>query len=233
MKKQINSLGMRDPHVSFTKYDYVKKYFENNCNHDYLEYATKPTNFFEGNWIMHPAQSNMYAVPEQLRNKCVNDLIAIRKELSDDFKPSNYQEWIDFAFGKTFADKFSAIYTKKYWTTSPENLTTDWIGKRIYFPEVNDMIDSANGPLKKQTHYISKIRYPKSGGFYSFIKSVEQSLDINYNHKLEYISFNDKELYFDNDKAVKYDKLVNTLPLPQIIANSDAPDDVKFKRKKA
>jgi protoporphyrinogen oxidase len=176
------------PHVSFTPYEYVKSYFAGNCEHQFLEYKTNPTNFYRDNWIPHPAQSNMYAIPEPLRSACINDVISIRKEHGDDYQPQNYQEWIDHAFGVTFARTFPEIYTRKYWTTEPENLTTDWIGKRIYFPEITDMVDSAEAPLDKQTHYINKVRYPARGGYYSFIKKVEEQLTLNYNKKLKYIS---------------------------------------------
>jgi protoporphyrinogen oxidase len=215
------------PHVSFTKYDYVRNYFAANCNQKFLEYPTNPTNYFEGNWIMHPAQSHMYAVPEPLRSECVKDVVRIREELPADYQPENYQEWIDYAFGKTFAKVFPKIYTQKYWTTEPANLTTDWIGKRIYFPEITDMVESAKEPLSKQTHYISKVRYPKQGGYYAYIKSVEERLKIKYNKHLQYISFADKELLFEGGERIVFDKLISTLPLPQVIINSDAPDDVK------
>ena len=168
------------PHVSFTSHEYVRNYFAGNCGGEYLEYSTLPTNFYKGHWILHPAQANMYALPEPLRSECVTDALDIRASFPSDYQPANYQEWIDFAFGKTFAKNFPFNYTRKYWTTDPEKLTTDWIGKRIYFPELSDIVDSADGPLTKQTHYISKVRYPRHGGFYRYIDSVEKSLPVQY-----------------------------------------------------
>ena len=215
------------PHVSFTKYDYVKHYFAANAGQQFLEYPTKPINYYQSNWIMHPAQAHMYAVPQPLRNKCVNDIKAIREELPANYQPANYQDWIDYAFGKTFAETFPKVYTEKYWTTEPENLTTDWIGKRIYFPEINDMVESAENQLNKQTHYISKVRYPQSGGFYSYIKNVETSLSISYNKKLKSVSFLKRELIFEDGETIHYENLINTTPLPQLILNSDAPNQVK------
>jgi protoporphyrinogen oxidase len=215
------------PHVSFTSHEYVKNYFAHNCGQQFLEYPTKPTNYHKGNWIMHPAQSHMYAIPEPVRTECVNDVVAVRQDMPEGFQAANYQEWIDYAFGKTFARVFPKVYTEKYWTTSPENLTTDWIGKRIYFPEITDMVDSAAGPIEKQTHYISKVRYPKNGGYYSYIKSVEESLPIQYNKKLRHISFEEKMLTFEDGETLTYDKLVSTLPLPTLILNSDAPEEIK------
>lgn len=220
------------PHVSFTKHDYVRSYFEANVNNAFLEYAPKPANYYKQNWIPHPAQANLYAIPEQLRNQCISDVISVRETFPSNFEPKNYQEWIDYAFGETFADVFAKTYTKKYWTTEPERLTTDWIGKRVYFPEIRDMVDSAKGPLPKQTHYISTVRYPISGGFYSYIEKIEKQLEVSYNKKVQFISFERKEITFSNGEVEKYSTLISTLPLPQMIANSDAPEEIKIHAKK-
>lgn len=220
------------PHVSFTKSDYVKKYFADNCDNEFLEFATTPSNYYHGNWIPHPAQSNMYAIPEPLRSESIADLKKIRANLPADYKPANYKEWLNYAFGETFTETFPEVYTDKYWTTMPENLTTDWIGKRVYFPDVSDMVESAKGPLQKQTHYLTRFRYPTFNGFYSFIKKVEKSLIINYNKKLAYISFDKKELLFSDGTAATFENLISTIPLPEMIQNSDAPAEIKAEGKK-
>lgn len=215
------------PHVSFTKYAYVRNYFAENCDHQYHDFSATPANYYQGNWIMHPAQAHMYAIPEPLRTECINDVIAIREEMTPLYTPENYQQWLDYAFGKKFAEVFPKVYTQKYWTTEPVNLTTDWIGKRIYFPEIADMIESAEGQLNKQTHYINTIRYPKKGGFYSFIKKVERSLPVIYDKEITYISFSDRMLYFKDGQKISYEKLISTLPLPELILKSDAPLVIK------
>jgi protoporphyrinogen oxidase len=215
------------PHFSFTKSEYVREYFASNVNGEFLEYPIKPTNYYTGTFIPHPAQSNMYAVPEPLRTTCIEDVTKIREELPSDYTPENYQQWIDYAFGKTFAKTFPQPYTVKYWTTGPENLATDWIGKRVYFPEITDMVESVKGPLEKLTYYINLVRYPQTGGFYSYIKDVEKTLPVQYNKKLSYISYENKELTFADGEKVTYDKLISTMPLPQMIINSDAPDEIK------
>jgi protoporphyrinogen oxidase len=215
------------PHVSFTKYDYVKKFFAQNVHDKFLEYPTKPTNYHGGNWIPHPAQSNLYAVPEDLRSACIKDILEIRKIRPSDVITKNYQEWLTYAFGGTFSEVFPKVYTKKYWTTEPQNLTTDWIGNRIFFPEPEDMVRSADGPLDKETHYITKVRYPETGGYYSYIKPIENQVPIQYNKEVRYISFNKKEVHFSDGEKVNFERLVSSIPLPLLIKNSDAPADVK------
>jgi len=220
------------PHVSFTKSNYVKQYFANNLDNNYLEFATTPSNYFKGNWIPHPAQSNMYAVPEPFRSRSIEDLKKVRETLGKDYKAENYEEWLHYAFGPTFTENFPEAYTDKYWTTPSKNLTTDWIGKRVYFPDITDMVDSTQGPLQKQTHYLTQFRYPERGGFYSYIKKVDETLPVNYNKKLQQISFDKKELIFSNGEKTSFEKLVSTLPLPELILSSDAPEEIKVQAKK-
>ncbi|MCD0486946.1 FAD-dependent oxidoreductase [Pedobacter sp. MC2016-14] len=220
------------PHVSFTAHEYVKTWLEKNAEDQYLEYAPKPANYHQQSWIPHPAQANLYAIPQQLREQCIADLISVRDAFPADFSPKNYKEWIDYAFGETFANVFAAVYTKKYWTMEAEQLSTDWIGKRVYFPEVKDMVESAHGPLQKQTHYISTVRYPSHGGFYTYVKKIEKQLNIQYNKKLRFISFEKKELQFCDGSSGTYENLISTLPLPLLIANSDAPEHIKVQAKK-
>lgn len=215
------------PHLSFTKYDYVKELFAEHVDGEYLEYPVETGNWFHGHWIPHPAQSNLYAVPEPLRSRCVQDFLHVRETMPDDFVPSDYGEWLRFAFGDTFAETFPSAYTRKYWTTEPANLGVDWVGERVYFPSVEDVTKGAEGPLPVQTHYIKKIRYPERGGYFAYAERMAAGARVNYNHELTRISFADREMFFANGKRDTFDKLVLTLPLPIAIQRSDAPAPVQ------
>jgi protoporphyrinogen oxidase len=216
------------PHVSFTKHEYVRDLFA--ASTEYLEYPVFPSNYYKGSWVPHPAQTNLYALPEAIRATCVADFLASRALVDTQSVaqvPTNYQEWLELAFGKTFADTFPKAYTEKYWTTPPENLTTDWVGSRVYYPNQEDVLKGAVKPLDTSTHYITSVRYPKQGGYFSFAKKLAANATVQYGKKLSYISFEEKTLYFADGTEVGYNKLVNTIPLPVLIRQSDAPSHVK------
>lgn len=214
------------PHVSFTKHEYVKQLFADST--ELHEYPVYPINYYKGNWVPHPAQTNLYALPDEVKQACVADFLAMRAEMENaDFAPANYQQWLEFAYGKYFADTFPGIYTDKYWTTKPENLTIDWVGSRMYFPAVNDVVQGAAGPLQKSTHYVITVRYPKQGGYFSFAQKLAEGANVRYGKKLTRISFANKILYFADGTETTYDKLINTLPLPVLIQLSEAPAPVK------
>ena len=210
------------PHLSFTKYDYVRDLFANSVSGEYLEYPVETGNYYRGSWIPHPAQSNLFAVPEPLRSACLRDFHSSRQRQGNPH-PANYKEWLHYAFGETFAETFPTAYTRKYWTLPPEQLTTDWVGQRVYYPSVEDVSNGAKGPLPQQTHYIKKIRYPKRGGYMSFAEKLLSGANIVYNHDLTYVSFKDRALLFSNGTKVNFERLVSTVPLPVLIERSDAP----------
>ncbi len=214
------------PHLSFTKYDYVKELFADAVDGEFLEYPVETGNYFRGHWIPHPAQSNLFAVPEPLRSACLRDFHASRG-LQHAGDPGDYRDWLHRAFGATFADTFPAAYTRKYWTLPPERLTTDWVGERVYYPSVEDVTEGAKGPLPEQTHYIKKIRYPKRGGYMAYASKIAAGANVQYHHEVTHVSFRDRTVLFTNGTKVAFGRLVSTLPLPILIERSDAPLPVR------
>ena len=216
------------PHISFTRLPYVRDLFHKSVNGEFLDVKSNVANWFKGSWIPHPAQSNLFAVPEPLRNSCIIDFLKVRKKLDKNKIPSNYEEWLLNAFGKTFTETFPKVYTKKYWTLDAKDLSIDWIGNRIYYPKKEDIISGSKKPLKKQTHYIDSFRYPLRGGFKSFMNELRFGANIKLNHKVNKIDLKDKKIFFDNGKQHLYERLICTLPLPELIGViSNVPLEIK------
>jgi len=180
------------PHVNFGKNEYVRKLFADSVEQEVLEFAPIIRNYFRGHFIDHPAQSNLYQVPEPIRTECLHSFLATRSN-GQVAPPSNYQEWLTQAFGPVFAETFPAAYTRKYWTTEPKNLGTDWLEfpaakfprrlrakreTRVFYPSVEDVKGGYNGPLGRNTHYVDKFRYPARGGFVAFLRKLAEGANI-------------------------------------------------------
>ncbi len=88
-----------------------------------------------------------------------------------------------------FANEFPAAYTRKYWTTEPKNMGTDWIGARVFYPTVEDVQGGYEGPLGRSTYWVKKFRYPSHGGFGAFADGFAKDAHINYGKSLEWIDF--------------------------------------------
>ena len=208
----------KGPHVSFTKHEYVKQLFAEGVNGEYEEHSVSPTSYFEGSWIDHPVQTNLFQVNEKVRNECIQSFLKTRQAQTKPLKePNNYREWLENALGQTITDTFFTPYTKKYWTTEPENLTTDWIGPRIFNPKIEDVLDGAKGKLDKSSHYITTIRYPSKGGYQSFASFLTKDANILLNHHIENIDLQNHIVSCQNGEKFTYENLISTIPMPTFI----------------
>jgi protoporphyrinogen oxidase len=215
------------PHVSFTKHQYVKDLFAESVENDFLEFPVHPTNYYKGAWIPHPAQSNLWAVPEPLRTECLNDFLATRKNDEDAVEAADYEEWLLAAFGSTFTKNFPETYTKKYWTVPSKELTTDWVGGRIFYPDIDVVKNGYEGPQEESTHYISSIRYPANGGYHQYASGMEKGMQVECNKEVAKIDLERKEIHFTDGSTHVYQTLISTLPLPKFIGYCKAPEEVQ------
>lgn len=216
------------PHVSFTKNDYVRELFAKSVDYQFVDLDITTTNHYYGHWIEHPVQSHLFQVPEPSRGECLADLLKTRRqEINPAAEPMDYKEWLERAFGPRFTELFPAQYTRKYWTVDPELLTTDWIGNRIFLPNIEDIVAGANGAPRRKTHYITHARYPLFGGYQTYSDILADGANIVYNEEVQRISLKSKQLWLSTGKMVNYDKLISTMPLPLFIkACIEAPKRV-------
>ncbi len=206
------------PHLSFTPHADIRDLLARNVNGNFLEYPVQTVNHFSGGWVNHPAQSNLYQVKKPLRDEILQDFIDSRQpETEAKTEPQNYDEWLVGAFGERFTEAFSRPYTRKYWTTPPADLTCDWIGKRLYKPRTEDVLKGASGPLPTQTHYISSVRYPLTGGYQAFANKFAEGAEVRLQTTVVRIDLEERCIYDSSGTAYRYDQLVNTLPLPTFV----------------
>lgn len=209
----------RGPHVSFTEQPYVKDLFSKSVGGEFDEFEAKVGNYFHGAWIDHPAQSNLYQVPEPLRSQCLDDFLTARRAIDDEreFNPENYTDWLTRAFGPVFTDTFPRKYTRKYWTTDADNLTTAWVGKRIYLPSLEDVVAGSTGPLDQSTHYIRKVRYPKRGGYGAFANALRKDANISLNKCVVSVDLVRRTVTCSDQSTYSFDTLISTIPLSNFI----------------
>ena len=215
------------PHVSFTKHDYAKDLFAASTAGEFYEYIARTRNTYQGIWIEHPAQAHLWQVPEPMRTLCTADMIAAPDGNASD-SPVTYAQWLEQAYGKTFSENFSSAYTRKYWTVEPKHLSVDWLGPRM--PKLNvDEIKAGLVPGSLQNlHYITSIRYPKTGGFQSFFTHLAHHANIQYGMEAISIDLANKKIWFANGSCHAYERLVSTLPLPEFISRcQQTPEDIR------
>ena len=213
------------PHVSFTKNEKVQKFLADSINQEYETINTVVNNYWKGIWIKHPVQCNLHDLPKELIVDCIKDFV---HAMHNDYgEINNYADWLKASFGKTIAENFPMEYGLRYHTTTADNMSTDWLGPRLYRPKLEEVIYGAISPTTPDVHYISHFRYPTHNGFVNYLNPLPNLTEIILNHKVEKIDPVSKTIYFGNGHEANYDSLVSSIPLPELIPMiTNAPADV-------
>jgi protoporphyrinogen oxidase len=213
------------PHVSFTKDERIQELFAGSVKGIYEEHKYNLNNYWGGHWLVHPVQTNLFGLPPDVITKIVASFVEQTK------KPfgtvNNYAEWLIASYGEVMAEWFPMAYTAKYHTTEAENLTTDWIGPRMYRPSLEEVLMGALTPKVANVHYVQSFRYPTYGGFQSYLDGLRTDAEIVLGHELMCLDPAAKELVFRNGRRIGYDALVSSIALPDLIPLiSGVPADV-------
>jgi len=214
------------PHVSFTKDARIQNLLAESVNHQYETVQINLNNYWRGHWPQHPVQLHLHGLPDDVIIKVLTDFVEEHKAVTE--RPiKNYADWLLSSFGRTFAELFPMQYTRKYHTTSADNMSTDWLGPRIYRPTLEEVLRGVLSPTPPQIHYITHFRYPSEGGFMSYLRKFIPMGNVKLNHELVAIDAKARQLGFANGTTAPYDALVSSVPLPELIRMiRDVPQEV-------
>src|SRR6516162_8572938 len=213
------------PHISFTKDTRIQDLFAESVNQQYETLRINLNNYWRGHWPLHPVQVNLHGPPQDVVVKVISDFVEERQAVDRPVK--NYEDWLLASFGRTFAELFPMQYTRKYHTTTADNMSTDWLGPRIYRPSLEEVLRGALSQSVSDVHYITHFRYPKEGGFVSYLKKFVPLGNLKLNHELVSIDPRTRKLSFANGFVAHYDALISSVPLPDLVGMiQGAPPDV-------
>lgn len=213
------------PHVSFTKHERVARVLAEAVDHRYEKFHTKVNNHWKGYWIKHPAQVNLHGLPPELVIRIITDYVEAKAHPPAEI--CNYEDWLRASFGNAFAETFPMEYTIKYHTTAAANLSTDWIGPRLYQASLDEILRGALVPASPDVHYIEGFRYPTHGGFVSYLRGFMDNADVRLNHEVVSIDPRKREVGFADGTRVEYGALISSVPLPDLIPTiRGTPPDV-------
>lgn len=211
-------------HISFTKSERVKELFARSAD-VYEVGRVYCNNYWQGHWIKHPAQVNLHGLPTDLIVNCIKDFTAANAVAEP--VVTNYAEWLLAAYGPTFANTFPMVYTRKYHTTDASNMSTDWLGPRLYRPSLDEVLRGALEHEPLDVFYVDEFRYPAEGGFEGFIKGFYDKARVYNNHEVVRIAPRSQTVEFANGATAAFSTLISSIPLPKLVPLIDGvPDDV-------
>ncbi len=201
-------------HFTFSKNEQVNAIF-NASSPEIYRHLPEAYNIYKGIWIKHPAQNNLYPLSEEEKQVIIRDFM--NRKSPDDMPVNNYEDWLRLQFGDYFAEHFPMAYTRKYWMREAKDLRTEWVGQRVYRPSVDEVIAGSKTSETPITYYAKEMRYPKFGGYKAFLKVMADVADIRYNKIVVAIDTDKKEVLFSDGTQVGYNRLISSLPLPELV----------------
>jgi protoporphyrinogen oxidase len=212
------------PHISFTKDTRIQDLFAGYVEQKYESVQINLNNYWGGIRITHPVQLHLNALPRDLIVEIIADFV---KEHSVERKIANYEDWLIASYGRRFAELFPMTYTRKYHLTTASNMSTDWLGPRMYRPSLEELLRGALAPWTPELHYITNFRYPTEGGFISYLQDLPKIADLKLGHELVAIDPKLKTLKFSSGVTTDYSGLVSSIALPDLLPMiKGAPRDV-------
>ena len=213
------------PHISFTKDPRIQNLFAEYVDQKYEAVQINLNNYWRGLRITHPVQLHLNKLPHDLIVEIITDFV--KEQHGPERHIANYEDWLIASYGKRFAELFPMTYTRKYHLTTAANMTTDWLGPRMYRPSLAEMLRGALAPWTPDVHYITNFRYPSSGGFLSYLRELPALGDLTLGHRLVAVDPRRRELRFANGVTTGYDALISSVPLPEIVPMiAETPRDI-------
>ena len=212
-------------HLSFSTIKEVDDIFSQ-VEGGIYRHLPNPSNIYKGKWIKHPAQNNLYVLDDNEKNAIIEDFKK-RPDASTAIV-NNYEDWLRLQFGNYFAEHFPMVYTRKYWMKEACELRTEWAGKRIYQPSLGEVIAGSKAEDERITYYAKEMRYPKTGGYKHFLSLMADNADIRFQAEVKHINTRECLVETTDGKEYSYERLISSLPLPELIPMLDnVPDEVK------
>ena len=191
--------------------------------------------FSKGVYTEYPFQSNTFGLPKEVVKECLMGFIeAFLKygqgsRVKGQKNKETFERWIYKTFGKGIAKHFMIPFNEKFWKTSLDKLTSDWVSWLVPMPKIEDVVSGAIGIGNKDIGYNPIFHYPVNEGISilpsSFLPYIN---NLNLNMKVSSISLKKKKITFTNGAEAGYDFLVSTMPLPELIKScDDAPAKIK------
>jgi protoporphyrinogen oxidase len=218
------------PHISFTKDEGMQTFFADAVDQEYETLQANFNNYWQGYWIKHPVQVNLKGLPEDLLTDVLEDFFEAYHHPTPPETIDNFADWLVASYGRTFAETFPMVYGKKYHTTDAANMSTDWLGPRLYTPEPSEVLHGLLADTTPDVHYIDHFRYPSNGGFAAYMETFPAFDNVTFQmgHRVVGIDPVERVITFADGTQARHDTIISSIPLPSLIPMIDGvPGDVR------
>jgi protoporphyrinogen oxidase len=213
-------------HVQFSHYDYFDRAMREFLGKDgWLQHERESWVWMRNRFIPYPFQNNIRLLPPEDLEKCLSGLVDIAR--NGHVKPANFHEWILATFGPGLADVFMLPYNFKVWAYPPEMMNAVWVGERVAVTDLKRVLRN----LVHQRNDVSwgpnnTFQFPVHGGTGAIWRACAARLPeqrLRFSTAVRAIDLESQTLITAGGEAIKYDALISTMPLTELIRLSRQP----------
>ena len=223
--------------ISNYRFDYTGhflhlKYFDNpvligslgkDFEGEWKKVSKKSKVLIDGDYCEAPYQYNFGELGEKHANLAISSFK--KRNLTEN--NSSLESFFKLNFGQFMCEKFFIPYNKKLYGVDLNQLSKTQISR--FFPKPNESVilnqlDSENDNLST---YNSLFWYPRNGGIDQLLLHFEHPKKLEYAYPTS-IDLLSKTIYLSNGKEVRFEKLITSIPLNNLLKiikkNINLPD---------
>jgi protoporphyrinogen oxidase len=189
--------------------------------------------FSKGVFTSYPFQANTHGLPPEVVKECILGFVEsfIQHAKLKSLPHSNgrgrkiknefsFEDWIVRTFGGGIARHFMIPFNEKLWKRPLNQLTSDWVSWLVPKPNLEDVVNGALGLKRRELGYNPAFFYPKKGGIETLPRMMGKNLNhVHLREEVESVITKKKILKLKSGRTIRYDVLVSTMPLPELIKN--------------
>jgi protoporphyrinogen oxidase len=185
-----------------------------------------------GTFVPYPFQTNLWALPESVREECLRGYLDARRGRGDTRPPSDrsFRRYVLDELGEGIARHFMLPYNEKLWGVDLDALSTDWIGRFVPQPDFEAVVRGASGPPQVATGYNARFVYPARGGIGRLAEGLRARLrgPVEERARVAGICLDARRVRLSDGSTRPFGRLVSTLPLPSLVRVCDGvPDAIR------
>ncbi len=172
--------------------------------------------YSKGAFTRYPFQANTRGLPAAAVAECVAGFLETVHRPRSLPKAPDFLSWSRATFGDGVTKHFMRPYNEKLWRTPLARLTTEWQGRFVPKPSAAEVVYGAFAEQNTLFGYNATFRYPVTGGIQVLPDALAASLEpgvLRTNARVSSVDLREKVAVVSGLGEVRYDRLVNTLPL--------------------
>jgi protoporphyrinogen oxidase len=171
----------------------------------------------------YPYQVNTWGLPPEVVAENVLGFLEARYgergRALREREPRDFAEHVLRDLGEGFARNFMFPYNRKLWTVAPEELSTEWMGRFVPRPTVEQVVRGALGLEARGVGYNATFLYPREGGIESLVRALAGRLPRPPECGVRPVSIDPdrRRVRLSTGEEIACRAVISTAPLPETV----------------